>query len=69
MKASSLKKFEEIDSDMSKHASGKGKLFKAITEAQENPQIIKEKLKEMEEKATSVALGKKVASQGNHWMN
>lgn len=68
MKASSLKKFEEIDSDMSKHA-GKGKLFKAITEAQENPQIIKEKLKEMEEKATTVASGKNVASQGNHWMN
>jgi len=59
MKSPSLRKFEDLEVVMKKEA--KGKRLKAIHEAKENPQIILEQLKEMEQKKIAAEAKKAVA--------
>jgi hypothetical protein len=61
MKSPSLRKFEDLEVVMKKEA--KGKRLKAIHEAKMNPQIIQEKLKEIEQKKIAAEAKKKAAAE------
>jgi hypothetical protein len=56
-----MRKFEDLEAEMRREA--KGKCLKAIEEAKNNPQIIQEKLKEIEQKKIAAEAKKEAVAK------